>query len=38
MLTTDQRGHPRPFAPGGRCDIGAFEYLPPVDYLPLIMP
>ncbi len=37
-LTTDQRGLRRPWAPGGRCDIGAFEYgaMPPL-YLPLIM-
>ena len=25
-LTTDQRGSPRPFPAGGRCDIGAYEY------------
>jgi len=25
-LTTDQRGSPRPFPVGGRCDIGAYEY------------
>ncbi len=24
-LTTDQRGFPRPYPPGGRCDIGAYE-------------
>jgi hypothetical protein len=36
MLTTDQRGHPRPFARGGRGDIGMFEFLPPAAYLPLV--
>lgn len=25
-LTADQRGFPRPFPTGGRCDIGAYEY------------
>jgi hypothetical protein len=25
VLTTDQRGYPRPGANGGRCDIGAYE-------------
>ena len=25
LLTTDQRGYPRPEKPGGRCDIGAYE-------------
>ena len=33
-ITTDQRGHPRP-SPGGRCDIGAFEFAYSL-YLPLI--
>jgi hypothetical protein len=39
MLTTDQRGFPRPV--GVRCDVGAFEYSPPLPplhtlYLPLV--
>ena len=29
-LTIDQRGAPRPYPAGGRCDIGAFELRPPV--------
>ncbi len=33
-LTTDQRGWRRPI--GTHCDIGAFEYSPNADYLPLI--
>jgi hypothetical protein len=33
LLTTDQRGAPR--VVGVRCDVGAFEYRPPL-YLPLI--
>src|SRR5579859_292316 len=33
-LDTDQRGFPR--VVGASCDIGAFEYLPPVLYLPLV--
>jgi hypothetical protein len=33
-LETDQRGVPR--VVGASCDIGAFEYLPPVAYLPFI--
>jgi len=33
-LATDQRGLPR--VVGARCDIGAFEYLPPAVYLPLL--
>jgi CSLREA domain-containing protein len=28
-ITTDQRGFTRPYPPGGRCDIGAYEYVPP---------
>ena len=28
---TDQRGVARPFPAGGNCDIGAFEFRPPVD-------
>src|ERR1041385_4862574 len=28
---TDQRGAARPFPAGGNCDIGAFEFRPPVD-------
>lgn len=28
---TDQRGAARPFPVGGNCDIGAFEFRPPVD-------
>jgi uncharacterized repeat protein (TIGR01451 family)/CSLREA domain-containing protein len=28
---TDQRGVVRPFPAGGSCDIGAFEFTPPVD-------
>src|SRR5437763_1937236 len=28
---TDQRGVARPFPAGGTCDIGAFEFRPPVD-------
>ena len=36
LLTTDQRGAPRPV--GARCDVGAFEYSPPrYLYLPLIV-
>ncbi len=27
-MTTDERGEPRPQPAGGRCDIGAFEYVP----------
>ena len=34
-LPTDQRGAAR--VVGVRCDIGAFEYLPPVVFLPLIL-
>jgi hypothetical protein len=33
LLTTDQRGAAR--VVGVRCDVGAFEYRPPL-YLPLI--
>lgn len=29
-LTVDQRGEPRPESAGGRCDMGAVEYAPPV--------
>jgi hypothetical protein len=28
LVTTDQRGLPRPQPGGGRCDIGAFEFVP----------
>jgi CSLREA domain-containing protein len=36
LLTTDQRGAPRPV--GSRCDVGAFEYSPPrYVYLPAII-
>jgi hypothetical protein len=36
LLTTDQRGATRPV--GARCDVGAFEYSPPLYlYLPLIL-
>jgi CSLREA domain-containing protein len=27
-ILSDQRGRTRPFPPGGRCDIGAFEFFP----------
>lgn len=33
-LATDQRGFPR--VVGLRCDIGAFEYMPPVAFLPTV--
>ena len=35
-ITTDQRGWPRPFPPGGKCDIGAFEAVFKI-YLPLVI-
>ncbi len=36
VLTTDQRGYPRPYPPGGRCDMGAFEYNLFLLHLPLL--
>ena len=35
-ITTDQRGWPRPFPPGGKCDVGAFEAVFKI-YLPLVV-
>jgi hypothetical protein len=35
-IITDQRGWPRPFPPGGQCDIGAFEAIFKI-YLPLVI-
>jgi hypothetical protein len=35
-ITTDQRGWPRPFPPGGQCDVGAFESVFKI-YLPLVV-
>ena len=29
-VTSDQRGEDRPYPAGGYCDIGAYEYVPPV--------
>jgi CSLREA domain-containing protein len=37
ILTTDQRGSPRPSLPGSVCDIGAFEFDVVKLFLPLIM-
>ncbi len=37
VLTTDQRGLPRPYPAGGRCDIGAFEFSGYKLLLPLIL-
>jgi hypothetical protein len=34
VINTDQRGFARPV--NGRCDIGAYEYYPDADYLPLV--
>jgi len=34
-LATDQRGFPR--VVGASCDIGAFEYLPPAAFLPIVL-
>ncbi len=39
-FTTDQRGEDRPDSPDGKCDIGAFELVTPLDkkvYLPLVL-
>lgn len=40
LLTTDQRGAPRPFDGNGNgiptCDMGAYEFIPPV-FLPMIL-
>jgi hypothetical protein len=33
--TTDQRGAPRPQVPGGKCDIGAYEFYDPDAPVPL---
>jgi hypothetical protein len=35
-ITTDQRGWPRPFPPGGKCDVGAFEAVFKI-YLPVVI-
>jgi CSLREA domain-containing protein len=37
-ITTDQRGSARPYPRGGSCDIGAYEYSPPLNLLiPILM-
>jgi hypothetical protein len=35
-IATDQRGWPRPFPPGGKCDVGTFEAVFKI-YLPVVI-